>query len=174
MTGGEPVSHGHSSEDEAPDEASRSFRDLWAAAAVLAFCAVAFTVTLTFETVPDAIAQGMQPAGFPQLVIATMVGLALLVAWQTRAGVIGGAPPPVHRLVYWSSLVMIVSMPVMVWFDFFVALTIATYAMGYLWGERRLLALAIYSVLQSIVLFIVFATILRVRFPHGFIVDLVT
>jgi hypothetical protein len=46
--------------------------------------------------------------------------------------------------------------------------------MGWLWGERRLLAHAGYSVLQSVVLLIVFAMILRVRFPHGIVVDLFT
>jgi hypothetical protein len=151
----------------------RSYRDLWAVAAVLVFCAVAYAVTLTFDTVPDAIAQGMQPAGFPQLVIGTMAALVLFVAWNARAGSTEKTVPP-DRLVYWTSLLMIATLPALLWVDFFVALTVATFAMGWLWGERRLLALAVYSVLQSVVLFIVFAMILRVRFPHGIVVDLFT
>jgi putative tricarboxylic transport membrane protein len=160
-------------EGEAADRSPRSYRDIWAVAAILAFCAVVYAVTLTFDTVPDAIAQGMQPAGFPQLVIGTMAVLALFVAWNARAGSTEKTVPP-DRLVYWTSLLMILTLPVLIWVDFFVGLTIATFAIGYLWGERRLRALAIYSVLQSIVLFIVFAMILRVRFPHGIVVDLFT
>jgi hypothetical protein len=115
----------------------------------------------------------MQPAGFPQLVIGTMAALVLFVAWNARAGSTEKTVPP-DRLVYWTSLLMIATLPALLWVDFFVALTVATFAMGWLWGERRLLALAVYSVLQSVVLFIVFAMILRVRFPHGIVVDLFT
>ena len=151
----------------------RTYRDLWAVAAILVFCAAAYAVTLTFDTVPDTLAQGMQPAGFPQLVIATMAVLALVVGWQSRAGSTE-LPDPVHRMVYLTSLLMLAFLPVLIWVDFFIAITLATFAMGWLWGERRLIGLAVYSVLQTVAIYVIFATILRVHFPHGILVDLLS
>lgn len=173
MTDGVPGSTEPRPGGEAAERPPLNHRDVWAAVAVVALCAAAYAVTLTFDTVPDAIAQGMQPAGFPQLVIVTMAVLAAFVGWHARAGSTD-EPPPVHRLVYWTSLLMIATLPALIWVDFFVALTVATFVMGWMWGERRLLGLAVYSVLQSVALFIIFAMILRVRFPHGILVDLLT
>lgn len=173
MNNGNPEPTGSSIDREAAGRPPRTYRDLWAVAGILAFCAAAYAITLTFETVPDAIAQGLQPAGFPQLVIMTMAALALFVGWESRAGSTD-APDPVDRMVYWTSLLMIAVLPVLIWVDFFIAITLATFAMGWLWGERRLVGLAVYSVLQTIVIFIIFSTILRVHFPHGILVDFLT
>ena len=162
-----------STDREAAERPPRTYRDLWAVAAILAFCAIAYAVTLTFDTVPDAIAQGLQPAGFPQLVLATMAILALAVGWESRAGSTD-RPDPVDRMVYRTSLLMLAVLPVLIWVDFFIAITLATFAMGWLWGERRLIWLAVYSVAQTAVIFIIFSTILRVHFPHGILVDLLT
>jgi hypothetical protein len=164
--------------DSAPDRGAaegspRTYRDLWAVAAILTFCAAAYAVTLTFETVPDTLAQGMQPAGFPRLVILTMAVLALVVGWQSRGGSTD-LPDPVDRMVYRTSLLMLAMLPVLIWVDFFIAITLATFAMGWLWGERRLIGLAVYAVLQTVIIYIIFSTILRVHFPHGILVDLLS
>lgn len=148
----------------------RTYRDLWAVLAILAFCAAAYAITLTFDTVPDSLAQGLQPAGFPQLVLMTMAGMALFVGWESRHGSTD-APPPVDRMVYRTSVLIIATVPVLIWVDFFIAITLATFAMGWMWGERRLKTLAVYSVLQTVFIYIIFSTILRVHFPHGILVD---
>ena len=41
-------------------------RDFIVGACVLAFCAVAYAVTLTFKEAPAALAQNVQPATFPR------------------------------------------------------------------------------------------------------------
>jgi len=114
----------------------RLHADVWIALAILVFCAVVFAITLTFDSLPAALIQGMGPAAFPQLLLLVMAGLALALAWSSR-----GRPdevrPAIPWIVYATAAAFFAAMGV-IWLVGMIGLAfVAVVAIGRLWGERR-------------------------------------
>jgi len=56
--------------------------------------------------------------------------------------------------------------------DFFLAISVLSFLVSYFWGERRIIALLLVSILFPIIVFIFFETILGLRFPPGIITNI--
>lgn len=134
---------------------------------IIAFCAGAYYLTTTFDRVPPILKRGMQPADFPQLVIALIAVLALWLAVTERAP----APPKLPRVVY-LSMVLMVAFPLVAELDLFLALGMFGLTLTWIWEERRIWALALVAVIIPLGVFLLFDSVFEIRFPRGLLTNL--
>ena len=144
--------------------------DVVVAGVILAFCALAYGLTLTFDTVPAALAQGMGPEVFPRLVLGVMVVLAAVLAWAAR-GKPDEAREPVPGMVYLTGLAMFAFMGVMALVGMLVAIVIAVVGIGRLWGERRWGLLVLTGIGLSIGIRLLFVNGFGIPLPRGLLGD---
>jgi len=56
--------------------------------------------------------------------------------------------------------------------DFLLAISVLSFLVSYFWGERRIIYLLLVSILFPIIVFVLFETILGLRFPPGIITNI--
>ncbi len=138
------------------------------AGVILAFCAYAFYLTTTFDEVPAALGQGVPPHQFPQLMIAIIAVLAIVMVVETRK-----FPPkkraPVPPLVFMTAGLLAVSVLAIHWIGIIAAVMIVCALLPILWGDRRFLSVGVFTVVFPILTFLLFSEILEIRFPKGFV-----
>jgi len=142
-------------------------QDLAVAAVALVLCGAAFALTFKFSsTTPAAMMSGMGAEFFPRLVIAVMAILAVCIAFG-----IGNppmeSPAPVAGIV-WITMAVLAGYVVLLeltgmWIASFVLMMV----LGYMWGERRHLKLALTSSLLLLAIWLVFVKFLKGGFPAG-------
>ena len=143
-------------------------RDAVVGAGVLVFCAVAFAVTLTFDQAPPALAQNVQPARFPQLVLGVMAGLAAIVT--VRGFALPEAPlKPVKRMVFVSAAILVGFVVAIDLVGFFEAAMLLCLALPPVWGERRWRLVVPYALVLPAALWVLFVQVLDVFFEPGLI-----
>ncbi len=149
-----------------PATAGRFPRDFWIGVALLAFCAAAYFVTLSFKQAPAALAQNVQPATFPRLVIGVIVVLtALLMALGLTARDQQRRRP---------KLVMMVTAAMMAGFVFafdlfglVTAMALFCLVMPMIWGARPSARLVAFAIAFPAAVYVVFGKLLGVYFPPG-------
>jgi putative tricarboxylic transport membrane protein len=139
--------------------------DVIIAGVILAFCAAVYAATFTFDTVPSSLSQGMQPQVFPQLVLAVMALLALVLAWSSR-GKPDLAREPVPRMVYLTAAVIVAFMGV-IYAAGLIAGTVFTAAIGRLWGERRWWLLALTAIGLAVAVQLIFVNGFGIQMPRS-------
>ena len=77
-------------------------------------------------------------------------------------------PKPFYITLYNFILFIIIAKTL----DFFLAISVLSFLISYFWGERRIKALLLVSILFPIIVFVVFETILGLRFPPGIITNI--
>lgn len=146
--------------------AARFPRDLLVACAVLAFCAVAYAITLGFEKAPAAVAQNVQPATFPRLVITVIAVLSAALALMSfRAD--SARKRPVKPMVPATAAMMVAFVIAFDILGFIAAMTLFAVAMPVLWGERRWRRILPFAVLFPAAIYLVFVAGLGVHFDPG-------
>lgn len=146
--------------------AARIPRDLVVALGVLAFCAVAYGVTLGFDEAPAAVAQNVQPATFPRLVIAVIAALsAMLAVMSFRAD--SARKRPIKPMVATTAAMMVAFVIVFDILGFVAAMVLFAAAMPVLWGERRWRRVVPFAVLFPVAVYVVFVVGLGVHFDPG-------
>ncbi len=150
----------------------RFHSDFVVAAVVLVFCAAVVYLTMTFEEVPPTLAQGMQPADFPRLVVGVIVLLTVIMVLQAR-GKEDKRREPVPAIVYFTILAMIGFLIISQWIDLFLAIIAFCATLPLLWGERRYALVAAFAVILPVAIFVLFSTILEVRFPRGVLTNFI-
>ncbi len=155
--------------------------DLWLAAVLLAGAAVLYGLTAGFDRAPELLAQNIQAAWFPRLLIWTIAALALALPFERRfshragpaAGpVAGGAaggetPRPIRRAALATAallLLIVAAIPVL---GALAAMVLACVALPLLWGERRLWLLAAFAVLFPAAVALVFGRLLNAYLEPG-------
>ncbi|MEO1238560.1 MAG: tripartite tricarboxylate transporter TctB family protein [Pseudomonadota bacterium] len=133
----------------------------------IAFCLVAYWFSTQFDRVPPILVRGMQPADFPQMVLLLIMALSVLVMIFDRPVDHG----PVGANV-WTSLGLFVVFALLSRIDLFLALGVFAAALAYTWGERRLWGLGLVAVVSPAVIFLLFDTVFRIRFPRGILTNL--
>lgn len=142
------------------------YNDYVVAGIIIALSALIFYFSTLIRQVPAGLAQGIQPASFPQGVLVTILGLVLLMLYEARQHALE-VPEPIPGLAYKTMLAMIAALAVATWVDFFVGLIGFVIICVPMWGMRRW-GLAIgYALALHGVLFLLFSTFLQVRFPLG-------
>lgn len=140
--------------------------DTRAAIAVLAVAAAAFVVTLGFETVPQALMEGMGPERFPQLVIGVAAALALLLLWRSRS--LPPDPlPAIPPMVLATGALLVATVLVLPWLGVVPTMTVAMIALGLLWGERRLWLLLAVALPFAAAVHLLFVRALGITLPVG-------
>jgi hypothetical protein len=134
---------------------------------ILAFCAVAYYLTTTFDRVPPILKRGMQPADFPQLMILLLGVLALWLLIRDNAPAPEAMPAPVY-----ISMGLLVGFPVLAMLDLFLALGVFGLLLTVVWGERRTWALVLVAVVVPLGVFLLFDQLFEIRFPRGLLTNL--
>ena len=133
---------------------------------ILALCALTFAGTTTFEEVPAALAQGMGPAVFPQLILGVIALLAVWLAWSAR-GRPDPAREPVDRFVYYTAIAILAFMAVLDLLGMYAAILFASIGIGRLWGERRWWLLAVIGMGLIAATHLTFVVAFKIPLPHS-------
>ncbi len=147
--------------------------DVYVAGVVLAICGALYLRTFWFDSVPSSLAQNVQPAVFPRLVLAVTAVLALLLPFehyrQLRRGIDldeeRRSRPPAVVFVTAAALVLFVG--VMPWLGTFAGLLLISGLLPLLWGERRWRILVPYALIFPTAVIWLFSQVLRVTFLPG-------
>lgn len=136
-------------------------------AAIAAFSVAVIWASLQLDLSPPMIVgDSMQPRAFPIfLMAANLLLVGVLVVQMLREP---PKPRPLEPFATWGSMLL---MPVFyvltVWLDLFIGIAVVMFAMCLLWGERRLPVAGGLALVTPISIFLLFDTVLRVRFPRG-------
>jgi putative tricarboxylic transport membrane protein len=156
-----------SAPDQAPEAAARGPgrwpADLGVGICVLVFCAVAYAVTLTFGRAPAAVAQNVQPATFPRLVIGVIAVLSVVM-------MLGGRHHPATRkstvpaMVPLSATVVIGFVLAFQWLGIVPAMVGLCLGLPLLWGERRWQLILPFGLGFPAAVYFLFVEVLEVHF----------
>jgi putative tricarboxylic transport membrane protein len=153
-------------EDEAEVAGQRAGRlpsDLVVGASILLFCAAAYGVTLTFDRAPAIVAQNVQPAMFPRLVLGVIAVLTVIMMALAR-----GRPERPRRRVpamTWLSAGIAVGFVLAFqWLGIVPAMVLLCLGLPVLWGERRWHLVLPFGVGFPLAVYLLFAEMLDVHF----------
>ena len=138
---------------------------------VFLFCAVILYLTTTFDEVPAARAQGVPPEQFPQLLLALIAGLAVLMMHQAR-GQEEKKRKPVPAMVYLSAGLLVLFIAVVQWVGIIVAMILFCIALPLLWGDRRYLPILVFAAVFPFFVYYLFSWVMEVHFPMGLFVNM--
>ncbi|MCK9389937.1 MAG: tripartite tricarboxylate transporter TctB family protein [Sulfuritalea sp.] len=136
------------------------------AAGVVALALVTYWVSTTFDEVPAALTQGVPPESYPQLLLGVMIVLAGVLAFQAR-GRTDKVKKRIKPVVSYTAAVLIVATLSIHWLGIFGAMAIGCIVIPLLWGERRYVAIGLYTILLPLAVYGLFHTVLEVQFPLG-------
>jgi putative tricarboxylic transport membrane protein len=142
------------------------YNDYTSAIIIIVICALVYYFSTWIEKVPIALAQGIQPASFPQGVLVAILALVLLMLYESREIPLD-VPDPVSGLGYKTIGAMFIALAISTWFDFFIGLIAFVVVSVQIWGLRRPYVAVAYAIALNGVLILLFSTLLQVRFPKG-------
>lgn len=143
--------------------AARIPRDAIAGTGVLLFCLLTYLVTLGFKKAPPALAQNVQPATFPRLVLAVMAVLAtIIIAMSFRLP--DSQPKPIRLMVWPSAAVMVGFVIAFDILGIVPAMMLLCFGLPLMWGEQRLHLIIPYAVIFPLAVYGLFAVALGVHF----------
>jgi putative tricarboxylic transport membrane protein len=143
--------------------AARIPRDAIAGTGILLFCLAAWLVTLTFKEAPPALAQNVQPATFPRLVLAVIAVLAVIIIAKSFR-LPDKRPKSIAPMVWPSAAVMIGFVIAFDVLGILPAMILLCFCLPLIWGERRLLIIVPYAVIFPLAVYWLFAVALSVHF----------
>ncbi len=149
----------------------RSRTDLLVAAVILAFCAIVYGLTYRFDAVPVALMDGLGAELFPRLVLGVVALMAVLIALGIGITPMA-APPPVHPMVWMTGGAMLAFMVAVEVIGLWPTAFLFVVGLGWLWGERSLLRLALSAAGLCAVLYLLFVRLLGGTFPKGLLTSL--
>lgn len=140
-------------------------------AIIAAFSAAVIWASLQLELSPPMIVgEGMQPRAFPIFLMVINLLLVLILAVQLQRE----GPQRTSRQPYatWGSVVLLgVFYVLTVTLDMFIGIAVVMFLMCLLWGERRIHVAATLALVAPLSIFILFDSVLKVRFPRGILMD---
>jgi putative tricarboxylic transport membrane protein len=143
--------------------AGRLPSDLAVGGCILLFCATAYGVTLTFDRAPAVVAQNVQPATFPRLVLGVIAVLTVAMMVFAR-----GRPERPRRRVpsmTWLSAAVVVGFVLAFqWLGIMPAMVLLCLGLPVLWGERRWHLVLPFGVGFPLAVYFLFAQVLEVHF----------
>lgn len=163
---------------EGPAPAKPHRPDVYVAGVVLALAALLFAVTFTFDRVPSSLAQNVQPAMFPRLVLIVIALIALVIPFEHHRKLRRGIDLDSERrdslpaIVPATALVLVLLVATLPWLGALPALVLIAAILPVLWGERRWKILVPYVVLFPVAVLWLFSEVLLVTFPRGLVGDI--
>lgn len=149
--------------------------DIIVSVIILTVCALLFARTFWFDTVPDSLAQNVQPHMFPRLVLVCIAAIALLLPFEyarKKARDIdldSDRRDSIPGSVYFTGLALVVFVGVTPWLGTFVSLLLIAAGLPLMWGERRWKYLVPYVVIFPTVVMWLFSVVLEVNFLPGIV-----
>ena len=138
---------------------------------IILISTILLIVTFTFDIVPPILNRGIQPATFPKALLILIIFLTSIIyflslkfPWKKEKKL----PKSFYITLYNFILFIVISKTL----DFFLAISVLSFLVSYFWGERRIIALLLVSILFPIIVFVFFETILGLRFPPGIITNI--
>lgn len=137
--------------------------DLIVGVCILLFCAAAYGVTLTFAKAPAVVAQNVQPATFPRLVLAVIAVLTaiMMVLARTRPGRRRRLVP---AMTWLSAAVMVGFVLAFQWLGIVPAMVLLCLGLPVLWGERRWYLVVPFGLGFPLAVYLLFVEVLEVYF----------
>ncbi len=135
--------------------------------AIIAFCIAAIWLSLSFEKMPPILKRGIQPADFPQLVLALIILMTLYMLWRDPVRVV---EPMGSKTL--GTIVLMVLFVLLAEIDLFLALAVFAAGLSLYWGERRFSRLIIVGLVVPVTVFFLFDQVFKIRFPRGLLTNL--
>jgi len=118
------------------------------------------------ESPPIIVGKSMQPRVFPIFLMILNLLLTAILFLQYRR-----SPPEgmkAERLATWGTMLLMIPFYLLAtYLDLFIAIAITLFAMSLLWGEKRWWVALLTAIITPTALFLLFDTVLRIRFPRG-------
>ena len=149
--------------EAAGQRAGRLPSDLVVGGCILLFCAAAYGVTLTFERAPAVVAQNVQPATFPRLVLGVIAVLTLTMMLLAR-GRPDRSPRRVPAMTWLSAGLMVGFVFAFQWLGIVPAMVLLCLGLPVLWGERRWHLILPFGFGFPLAVYFLFAEMLDVHF----------
>lgn len=138
---------------------------------IIIISSILFYFTFYFDEVPKILNRGMQPATFPKGLLIIIISLtsfiylfSLKTPWKEQEDL--------PTSFYYTFITLIFFVIIAKTLDFFLGLSVFSFIVSYLWGERRKLLLFFVAAAFPLLVFLFFETILNLRFPGGILTDL--
>ena len=138
---------------------------------VILFSLGLFYLTFNFDKVPPILNRGIQPATFPKILLIIIISLScfdyflsLRTPWKSQS--------VLPRSFYNTLLILFCFIIISKSIDFFLGLIFLSIAISLSWGERRIIPILFISVLFPLLVFLLFETMLNLRFPGGLLTNL--
>ena len=143
---------------------------------IVSFCVVLvscglFYLTFNFDRVPPILNRGIQPATFPKILLIIIIllvcfdyCLSLKNPWKKQN--------ILPRSFYHTLFILLCFALISKSIDFFLGLIFFSITISFSWGERRVIPILLISVLFPLLVFLLFETMLNLRFPGGLLTNL--
>lgn len=147
--------------------------DLLITAVILAICAFLYWQTTIFAAPPSILGDYMLPQEFPRLLIYAIGLLALLLPFERAVlakrglGLDGDRSGRVQPIAYVTAAFMFAIVLMTPQLGTLITVLLIGAIMPYLWGERRYLLLALFAILVTASVYVLFEMIFRVRLVPG-------
>ncbi len=131
------------------------------------FSVVIIVLSLRLDVSPPMIVgDSMQPRVFPIFLMILNLILAAILALQHRK-----TPPKAQEwenFTTWGTILLLLPFYYLATHvDLFIAIAVVIFAMSLLWGEKRWWAALLLALVTPSLLFLLFDSVLRIRFPRG-------
>ncbi len=138
---------------------------------IAAFSLVVIWASLQLELSPPMIVgDSMQPRAFP--IFLMLINLVLLVIFAVQLQKQRPERVPLEPYPTWGSLALLgVFYLLTVFLDMFIGIAVVMFLMCFLWGERRIYVAAAVALVTPFLIFLLFDSVLRVRFPRGILMN---
>jgi putative tricarboxylic transport membrane protein len=137
--------------------------DLIVGGCILLFCAAAYGVTLTFAQAPAVVAQNVQPATFPRLVLGVIAVLTVAMMILGR-GPAARRRAPVPAMTWLSAAIAVGFVLAFQWLGIVPAMMLLCLGLPVLWGERRWHLVIPFGLGFPLAVYLLFAELLDVHF----------
>ena len=138
---------------------------------IAAFSLAVIWASLQLELSPEMIVgDSMQPRVFPIFLMVINLGLLVIFAVQLQKQ--RPERVPLEPFPTWGSLALLgVFYLLTVSLDMFIGIAVVMFLMCLLWGERRIYVAATVALVTPILIFLLFDSVLKIRFPRGILMN---
>ena len=146
---------------------SKSLESVAVSLVIIAFCAAAIWLSLSFERMPPILKRGVQPADFPQIVCVGIIFMTLLMMWRDPIRI---TEPFGSKTL--GTLCLMVGFVALCQIDLFLGLAVFAGVLAFYWGERRISQLLLVTFIVPVLVFLLFDQVFEIRFPRGILTNL--